>query len=448
MKKHNSENSKTKILLDLFEQDTTLNPANLDSTTELKDRYSPGKTPFNIQKPSDKEGQLRILLQLAGTTAVEMNDPIDIIQKGLKLLSDRLSDKYGKPLAEVDNLMGACRSLSAIANKINNIPLLETGSFQDKKSGEKAQILNVLCIDDDVDFLKLISLILKKHLSVKIQTASNCREGEKLLSANMDKFNIILLDHNLPDGDSGRIMDFLKQNHLDIPVIIITGQGDEITATKLLKSGAVDYIPKLDIHKHKLYESIMHSVEQHRVRTELKFAMSKLVEMATKDSLTELYNRRYFFEALESEINRHERYKGDLSLCLIDVDKFKLINDTYGHSAGDLVLKDIARLMINSLRVSDIPCRYGGDEFAIIFPHTSENNAYSICERFRKSVEDYECHYNKARLTTTISIGLVSFEKDKDSSVISFLDRADRNLYEAKEQGRNCIGSDKLARIS
>ena len=131
-----------------------------------------------------------------------------------------------------------------------------------------------------------------------------------------------------------------------------------------------------------------------------------MAEMATRDELTGLYNRRYFMETLQREVAKAKRYETKLTLCVIDLDHFKNVNDSYGHSAGDSVLSGIGRLLTKDARESDLACRYGGEEFVLILPGTDLEGARNVCERLRKRVEEARFEYDTAKIKITVSIGV------------------------------------------
>jgi len=166
---------------------------------------------------------------------------------------------------------------------------------------------------------------------------------------------------------------------------------------------------------------------------------STLYEMATTDMMTKLKIHHYFQTVISEEIERCVRYERPLSLIMADIDHFKQFNDTYGHSAGDTVIKQVAAKIKESIREIDIAARYGGEEFAIILPKTESEEAIRVAERLRLSIEEEIVEHNDLKLNVTISIGVTSFNHDLDSSKQSFIERADAALYESKNKGRNRV---------
>lgn len=168
----------------------------------------------------------------------------------------------------------------------------------------------------------------------------------------------------------------------------------------------------------------------------INFMYSQSRYMSVTDPLTGLYNRRHFEDCLEREFLRSKRYKSDLSFAIIDIDFFKKINDTYGHSSGDYVLKEVAYLILQTFRKTDMVFRYGGEEFAVIITETPIDKAVIPLERLRISVSENTFKYNGEQINVTISIGVSGVNEDTES-VHQLFENADKALYMAKENGRN-----------
>ncbi len=163
-----------------------------------------------------------------------------------------------------------------------------------------------------------------------------------------------------------------------------------------------------------------------------------LMELSIMDELTGIYNRRYFDKRLLEEISKAERNDQPLSLAILDIDHFKKFNDTYGHLVGDLVLSRLGRFLQSSLRMSDIVCRYGGEEFAIIMPSTNLEDAFYVLERLRRAISRIKINVSSGELSVTVSIGVSAYPVDANSAV-DLVEVADKRLYMAKELGRNRV---------
>ena len=175
-----------------------------------------------------------------------------------------------------------------------------------------------------------------------------------------------------------------------------------------------------------------------RLAKNLTAVQQELEILATKDSLTELYNNRTFCERGQSELLRTRRFDHPLSILMMDVDHFKIVNDTYGHAAGDKVLKAVGTKIAQVARQSDVLGRMGGDEFVMLLPETSGEQAKAVAERLLQGMAESSCDWETARIKVTLSIGLVELVAE-DRDFESLLRRADEALYEAKRCGRNQI---------
>jgi diguanylate cyclase (GGDEF)-like protein len=167
-----------------------------------------------------------------------------------------------------------------------------------------------------------------------------------------------------------------------------------------------------------------------------------LSEISARDALTGLYNRWFVLEKIEAEINRSLRSGSALALLMLDIDHFKRINDTYGHTAGDHVLQSVGKVLRDSCRVYDVPGRYGGEEFCIVLPDTKVGSTPVVAERIRSRLESADVGVGEGELVVTASIGIAGLESGTGDTVLSpaaLIDRADRALYAAKRLGRNRV---------
>jgi diguanylate cyclase (GGDEF)-like protein len=182
-------------------------------------------------------------------------------------------------------------------------------------------------------------------------------------------------------------------------------------------------------------------------RTVFKFIASNNIEaayhdeiyrMTTVDGLTQVFNRRYFEDAIERELSRSRRYTRPLSLVLLDIDHFKKINDTYGHLAGDAVLKEVALTVRARTRREDVFARFGGEEFALLLPEVDQKGALQLAEKARKLVEKHSFVFDGEDIPVTMSAGVATLIK-KNENPAELIRRADEKLYEAKTGGRNRV---------
>jgi diguanylate cyclase (GGDEF)-like protein len=171
----------------------------------------------------------------------------------------------------------------------------------------------------------------------------------------------------------------------------------------------------------------------------LRHQVEELSALVSTDALTGLYNFRHFETALQAEMDRSKRSGIPTSLVLVDVDNFKAVNDTYGHEKGNLVLKYLADILRSAVRTTDIVCRYGGEEFAMIFPETHLNLAVKVADRIRIQVASQAAAIDGDEIKLTVSMGASVYMKTSVIDLNDFVTSVDKYLYEAKQSGRNCI---------
>ncbi len=166
----------------------------------------------------------------------------------------------------------------------------------------------------------------------------------------------------------------------------------------------------------------------------------EIYRLTTVDGLTQVFNRRYFEETLEREISRCRRYERELCLILIDIDRFKHINDTWGHLAGDFVLKHLASAVKANVRKEDIFARYGGEEFALLLPEIELKRGLATAEKLRKLVSEERFRFDNQDIPVTISLGITALDTE-DRTGPELVRMADDKLYQAKHNGRNLVCS-------
>ncbi len=164
-----------------------------------------------------------------------------------------------------------------------------------------------------------------------------------------------------------------------------------------------------------------------------------LYDSATKDSMTGCYNKKFFSERLQTEFIYAARQNEPVSLAMLDIDHFKRVNDTYGHPAGDAILRHFAAVVLKSVRTEDLVCRYGGEEFAVIFRKTPTHEAARVAERVRATLEREVHSFQGSRIPVTVSIGIATQQGTRFGSAQDFMKRTDELLYQAKQGGRNRV---------
>jgi diguanylate cyclase (GGDEF)-like protein len=283
----------------------------------------------------------------------------------------------------------------------------------------------ILIIDDTASIVGILTLCLNEQY--EILSASNGEQGIKL-AQQTENLDLILLDIEMPGLNGYQVCERLQADPSTsaIPIIFVTGKLDVKDEEKRLGMGAMDYITK------PIHPPIV--IARARTQVTLKQQKEKLEKMALHDQLTDLYNRHFLLDAATKKVSEAIRHQYPLSVLMLDIDFFKSINDEYGHSAGDTVLKSVAKLLKKEYRNEDIAARFGGEEFVVLLSHCTQEKAVIKANQLREKIEAMK----PIGLKVTVSIGVSELSKD-ETSFTELLDRADQALYQAKESGRNKV---------
>lgn len=297
---------------------------------------------------------------------------------------------------------------------------------------EPQQMRRILVVDDELQTRETM-LDLLSALGYEAGTASGGHEAIAML--RRERYDLVLTDLLMPDMDGLDVVREIKTICPNTPVLVITGHGSVQTAVDSVRAGALDYIEQpisldtlqLRIQKAFEYADLVASSVEYKHR-------------ATIDALTGLHNFGFFQEHIRREIESARRYGHPLSVLMIDMDHLKVYNDAYGHTAGNRVLMQLGELIRTNTRKADLACRFGGEEFVIILPHTGKKDAYLLCDRLRATIEEtrFEGEEVLPLGKITVSSGVAAFPVDADS-VEDLVERADQALYAAKRGGRNLV---------
>ena len=291
----------------------------------------------------------------------------------------------------------------------------------------------VLIVDDDRNSISVLAEALRGEYALAV-----AKNGQTALdiAASQAPPDLILLDINMPEMDGYEVCRRLKKNEVtaSIPVIFATANSEMADEKLGLDLGAVDYVTK----PYRL------PIVLARVRThiELKRKTDMLERLSTLDGLTRINNRRFFDTALHREWADAKRKGKCLSLILLDIDHFKLFNDTYGHGAGDECLRKVASALQHAARrPRDVVARYGGEEFVILLPETMSDGAGHAAESIRKQIEAIAIPHLHSPVSdvVTVSLGVASLYPAESSAPEVLVETADQAMYLAKEESRNTV---------
>ena len=267
-------------------------------------------------------------------------------------------------------------------------------------------------------------------------------------AARTQKVDIVLLDLVLPDIDGNEVCRWLKldQSTRGIPIIMLTAKHSVDDKVASLEAGADDYLPKPfdeDELNARIYARLRAKLQEEELKQknrQLEDMLTRVEALAIMDSLTGLYNRRRFEFVLEGEFKRATRYHIPMSCLMIDIDHFKMVNDSFGHQGGDTVLREMAQLIQTTIREVDTPARWGGEEFIVLSPNTPKEKANLAATRILNAIAQHTFSGVQGG-KITVSIGVAGIPDPAIDNKDKLVHAADLAMYAAKKKGRNRVES-------
>jgi diguanylate cyclase (GGDEF)-like protein len=298
--------------------------------------------------------------------------------------------------------------------------------------------VKILIADDSVVSRRLLEATLRKW-GYDVMVACDGAEALELLQRK-DAPGLIILDWMMPGMTGVEVCRRIRQRDSEpyTYILLLTSKSQKEDLIEGMDAGADDYISK-PFDPNELQVRLRAGIRLVDLQSQLLKAREELREQATRDSLTRLWNRSSILNELTRELARSERDRRPLGLVIVDLDHFKQVNDTYGHLAGDAVLREAARRMQNSIRQYDSIGRYGGEEFLILFPGCGEVDCVAQADRLRKQLAQAEMSVNDSSLRVTASFGVTVSVPGEVRTQEALIRTADEALYVAKRSGRNRV---------
>jgi two-component system cell cycle response regulator len=273
---------------------------------------------------------------------------------------------------------------------------------------------------------------------------------QAMATAQQNDFDIVIVSLNLTAEDGLRLCSRLRSGERtrSIPILMVGDETDMKRVAQGLEIGAHDYILR-PVDRNELLARVRTQIRRKRYQDRLRANYESSLSMALTDSLTELYNRRHLMVHLEKLLIKNRDSRKSLCVLTLDIDHFKKVNDTYGHGAGDEVLKTFANRIKDGLRVFDLVARLGGEEFVVVLPDVSLDVAMQVADRLRRAVAGklFDISVAPGAIPVTVSIGAAMAMHGEERTVDSILKASDEELYRAKENGRNCVYFADIGRI-
>ena len=285
----------------------------------------------------------------------------------------------------------------------------------------------ILIVDYSPIVVKIIERILHNHGYPTV----TARDGvEAMQIFHEENFALVILDINMPGMDGFEVAAQIRKQDEEIylPILFLSSDTERKSRILGLQQGGAVYMTK-PFNEEEFLAQVESLLKIKELQDNLSQKNRLLEEMCRRDSLTSLYNHSYFQEIADHEFRRSVRYGHDLSCVLLDIDDFKKINDTFGHPTGDRVLAELAERMLKNVRDVDIVARYGGEEFAILLPMTNARQAKMICERGRKSIDQFPFDEKVRKLHVSVSMGIASLRTHEPASSLGLIEFADKALY-------------------
>jgi two-component system cell cycle response regulator len=373
---------------------------------------------------------------------VVMVTALDQIQDRVRGLECGADDFLTKPVNELQ-LMARVKSLVRLKMLTDELRLravttrdIAIEELLAKGADITKEKPNVLLIDERVSVYERFSSVLRKN--AKLHHIANPQDG--LFAAAEGNYDCVILSADLTGFDPLRVCSQIRSLNRTrfLPIILACDAENDALVSRALELGVNDYVIR-PIDANEFIARLRTQVRRKHYHDGLRSNVAESIELAVTDGLTGLHNRRYLDTHLQTLVERARNRGRELSLLITDIDKFKSINDTYGHATGDDVLREFANRLRQNVRGMDLACRYGGEEFVIVMPDTSAQMAAEVAERLRESVEEAGFASADQMLSVTTSVGVATLNRNSEDNMSDLLKQADTALYEAKAGGRNKV---------
>jgi two-component system cell cycle response regulator len=371
-----------------------------------------------------------------------LDQPSDRV-RGLEAGAD---DFLTKPVTDIA-LMSRVRSLARLKMVTDELRMRAVTSKEiGLQSPDREAMLDtgrggrVLLVDDRLSSYERIVKTLSGEQTVDVETNPN----EALFRSTEGNYDLVVVSLNLQEFDGLRLCSQIRslERTRNLPILALAESDSTAKLARGLEIGVNDYLVR-PIDKNEMLARVRTQIKKKRYTERLRDNMQMSIELAITDGLTGLFNRRYMETHLGTLVDQSAARGKPITVLVLDIDYFKAINDSYGHDAGDDVLREFSLRIRKATRNIDLACRYGGEEFVIVMPETDMAVATAVAERLRRRIatEPFAIQKGARHLEVTISIGIAALS-GVDDNAATILKRADQALYRAKRDGRNRVVPD------
>lgn len=413
----------------------------------LLDVMMPGMDGFEVCAAIKSNPDVAHIPVVMVTALTDSSDRV----RGLEAGAD---DFLSKPLNDTA-LMARVRSLVRLKMTVDEWRAREITASQLGVSDKAPSVMSepvenakILVIEDmDFEHDKVIKTLEKDNDDVTIVTNG----PDAMTKISEQAYDLLVVSLNLEQEDGLRLCSHLRsaEKTRSIPILMIAEDDDMSRIAHGLEIGAHDYILR-PIDTNELLARVRTQIRRKRFQERLRASYEVSLSMALTDPLTGLYNRRYFEVHFQKLLQKNMTSRKPMSVLMMDIDHFKAVNDTYGHGVGDEILKEFALRVQDKLRGFDLVARMGGEEFAAILPDVSEETAYIVAERLRRSISNhpFKCAVPEGQISVTVSIGGTIIQPGTQQALDVVLKQADDALYAAKGNGRDQCFFDGVGKLN
>ncbi|MBA4729835.1 MAG: diguanylate cyclase [SAR86 cluster bacterium] len=385
----------------------------------------------------------------------DLRTPLNGIIGYSEILLEDYEDDIDKNHSEdINHVIGLAKEVEGAISRF--VDFLKDGSESSEQAKENENAENLFSSLGKIDYkLEIIDEIKDSKILVVDDIKTNCDVLKRRLENNKfnvevsmsgkdalekiseSQFDLILLDVLMPEVNGLEVLIKIREKYSadKLPVIMVSSFDDVESISKCIQLGASDYLPK-PVNSTILTQKVASTLERKSLREREEQLLSKLHKQAITDEMTGVPNRRFVFERLEKSFDDiEENSKEHFATAIFDIDHFKQVNDTYGHAAGDEIIKKVCNIATSIIKSPNIFGRIGGEEFLAVIFNDSANHLQEICEKIRTTIENEETLFDNQKIKVTLSGG-VCFSNES-SSVSDLVNKADERLYLAKKNGRN-----------
>lgn len=385
----------------------------------------------------------------------DLRTPLNGIIGYSEILLEDYEDDIDKNHSEdINHVIGLAKEVEGAISRF--VDFLKDGSESSEQAKENENAENLFSSLGKIDYkLEIIDEIKDSKILVVDDIKTNCDVLKRRLENNNfnvevsmsgkdalakiseSQFDLILLDVLMPEVNGLEVLIKIREQYSadKLPVIMVSSFDDVESISKCIQLGASDYLPK-PVNSTILTQKVASTLERKSLREREEQLLSELHKQAITDEMTGVPNRRFVFERLEKSFDDiEENSKEHFATAIFDIDHFKQVNDTYGHAAGDEIIKKVCNIATSIIKSPNIFGRIGGEEFLAVIFNDSANHLQEICEKIRTTIENEETLFDNQKIKVTLSGG-VCFSNES-SSVSDLVNKADERLYLAKKNGRN-----------